>query len=120
MTNDQDLKAAEEWANARHGTNPHFPIEVQRDPEDWLNMRDAYLAGLAAGRKEREWVSVKERLPEDGITVMVWHDTLEHEFAYVDSDELFRAWYDVLGNEIEAFPNITHWMPLPDVPKEEK
>lgn len=96
----------------------HF-LEREQTKENTLA---AYKAGLEAGaaRAAPKWRSVRERLPEDGIIVMVWHDTLEHEFAYVDSDELFSAWYDVLGNEIEAFSNITHWMPLPAAPKGEK
>lgn len=63
-----------------------------------------------------EWISVKDRLPEDGIRVL----------TYADNGAMFAAthndgWYVDTGEYYYASPLaiITHWMPLPDAPKEE-
>ena len=57
-----------------------------------------------------EWISVKERLPLDGEDVLVWE---AQGFAFVDSQRngKWKICDDALGN-------ITHWIPLPDPPKE--
>lgn len=77
-------------------------------------MRDAAalvtkLAGDAA--VEREWIPVTERLPEPGVDVLA---------AYRDRHiNMGTAGDDWLEEDIE-YCYITHWMPLPEPPKEEK
>lgn len=81
------------------------------------------------------WISVEDRLPEEGDVVLViaarfvltdgvtaWSQKLE----YIDRD--WRAvvtFHDVKGSPIHHQPGpvvvaqeITHWMPLPEPPKE--
>ena len=53
-----------------------------------------------------EWISVKDRLPEDGIKVLVAYNT-----GYVTTG---RQWFGKWNGE-----GITHWMPLPPAPKED-
>jgi len=58
-----------------------------------------------------EWISVKDRLPEDGEDVLFYYDYIsigwyEDEWFY-DSEDKFSAELD-----------ITHWMPLPESPNE--
>ena len=53
------------------------------------------------------WISVKEMVPEEGIDVLVW-----------GADD----WYGVISmmkNHWLDRCNYTHWMPLPEPPKEE-
>ena len=62
------------------------------------------------------WISVKERLPKDGVTVLVrttyglvaaaLHDTYLHERE--EGDNSFDD------------SEVTHWMPLPEPPKEDE
>ena len=67
---------------------------------------------------KQEWISVKDRLPERTVPphdVLVYHDL--NCGMFVD-----RAWYSydmgkwcsVLGMKLK----VTHWMPLPEPPKE--
>ena len=67
---------------------------------------------------KQEWISVKDRLPERTLPphdVLVYHDL--NCGMFVD-----RAWYSydmgkwcsVLGMKLK----VTHWMPLPEPPKE--
>ncbi len=66
-----------------------------------------------------EWISVKDRLPEQLISCLVFienqnfiaHGTLERDFTWT-------ACYT--GDEIKEWDNnkgVTHWMPLPEPPK---
>ena len=61
------------------------------------------------------WIRVKDRLPENDNPVLTWES---QGFAYVDNyrkEEKWRKWQigDCYGGII------THWMPLPEPPKEE-
>lgn len=63
--------------------------------------------------KEQEpsgWISVKEKLPGEGIWVLVWE---KQGFAY--NDKLVSGVWQIGANNGAI---ITHWMPLPEGPKE--
>lgn len=69
-------------------------------------------------RKEREWISVKDRLPEEDSTVLIYtdHETvLMGTFTWEKKFEVgnFSDYYDTWKLE-----DVTHWMPLPQAPKE--
>ena len=61
-----------------------------------------------------KWIPVTERLPEDGTEVLAFNKT---GFAYVD------CWTDgkwkINSMVDEEHESVTHWMPLPEPPKEE-
>ena len=56
------------------------------------------------------WISVKDRLPEEGKEVLVWND---ESFCYVD--EIKNGKWRIPGD----YSGNTHWMPLPEPPQEE-
>ena len=58
------------------------------------------------------WISVKDRLPEKNVPVLVWE---KQGFAYVDMLEAECVWQIASTN----YAIVTHWMPLPEPPKEE-
>lgn len=74
--------------------------------------------------KEQQWVSVKDRMPKDGIFVLVCNDdghmmlakweseAVRWEYKYMNYD------WDVWDEE-EQGP-ICYWMPLPEPPKEDE
>lgn len=77
-----------------------------------------------AARDKLRWIPVKERLPEPGKMVLlivngkVKNITLigAYELGEFDTDEgwileMWPEWKD---------PKVTHWMPLPEPPEEEK
>ena len=82
-----------------------------------------------------EWISVKDRTPEEGVPVWViesdYQGPIIMEYNYVvGEDHDFWAWcrvYDVPGYykgkwhsdsaEHDDDYEVTHWMPLPEPPK---
>lgn len=65
--------------------------------------------------KASGWIPVSERLPEDAITRLVCRGF--RTVAYYENGE----WWRVGSNgKPEAFPGVTHWMPLPAPPDSEE
>ena len=69
---------------------------------------------LANGVVVREWIPVTERLPEDGEICICFDSRI---MAILQWDERADRWLDFR----RAYPktSVTHWMPLPEPPKEE-
>ena len=64
-----------------------------------------------------EWISVKDRLPEDDATYLVYgRNGYGIVFAVYYGDGEWLTWDDLTN--ITRF--VTHWMPLPPLPKEEE
>lgn len=64
-------------------------------------------------RKQSEWISVKERLPETDKKVLVCYSNGSMDIAkYIRADG-FEFWFE----ETTFRKHITHWMPLPEPPK---
>lgn len=62
-----------------------------------------------------DWISVRERLPEQvGDYLVCTEDAEVFVCDYIPSVEFWMC-----GDEIICFGRITHWMPLPEPPKEE-
>jgi hypothetical protein len=69
------------------------------------------------GPKLSEWISVKDQLPEDGDSVLIfvpgWEDKyMRYRVAWIDYDESPPQWV----NNGEIVENVTHWQPLPYPP----
>lgn len=80
----------------------------------WL-CRSAY--ALLKEQDASEWVSVKDRLPNDGQDVLAYLcNGEETRIAPFNYDK--GTWYDCVMNCTVAINSITHWMPLHDPPKE--
>ena len=68
---------------------------------------DACILAVAALREQeqRRWIPVTDRLPEIGIVVLV----------YSEDDGICVDYY---GGDSFGYYDVTHWMPLPEPPKE--
>ena len=78
-----------------------------------------------------EWISVEERLPEIGLDVLAYCKAQNADFSdFIDvaARKMYKPtpWSDeepVWGTIFIPFGaafEVTHWMPLPEPPKEEK
>ena len=71
---------------------------------------------IANGVTVQEWISVKERLPQEKVDCIV-----HYKHAYCDNDGYWAI--GICFNDGEKFQinpayKVTHWMPLPEPPKE--
>lgn len=65
-----------------------------------------------------QWISVKERLPEIGRSVLIYYpkwDGDEIQVAKLEGDGMM---FDICGEFNIGTGVVTHWMPLPEPPKE--
>jgi len=57
------------------------------------------------------WISVKDKRPENGKRVLYY----DANYGKIDKS-LYD--YDCFMETSSAFHNVTHWMPLPELPNE--
>ena len=72
---------------------------------------------ISNGVTVQEWISVKERLPQEKVDCIV-----HYKHAYCDNDDYWAigmCFYD--GEKFQLGPayKVTHWMPIPQPPKGE-
>lgn len=65
------------------------------------------------------WISVKDRLPDKNGQYLCWFgkNTIAKGAAIATYLEMWQAFGSL--ESLETYPNVTHWMPLPEPPKEE-
>lgn len=70
---------------------------------------------LRKAREAQRWIPVTERLPEKHTIVFVYRPKMAIKFmvSYFGVDCFCDGAMDIHGNEV-----ITHWMPMPQPPKE--
>lgn len=87
--------------------------------DDYLKQKAAdMLEKLAADAQKPEWISVKDKLPGDISRCLVCRYDYITNISFIDI-----LWYEAgtWGNRLFAGDfAVTHWMPLPEPPKEEK
>ena len=72
-----------------------------------------------------DWVSVKDRLPEKGNDVLIYTfgKVYVGDYLHVKVRDCAVGWWtntaDVPKRYIKYQDKVTHWMPLPDIPKED-
>ena len=62
-----------------------------------------------------EWISVKERLPENGTRCLVVRYDYVTDTPFVDMLWFDNSWWNRINSGDYA---VTHWMPIPEPPKE--
>ena len=64
-----------------------------------------------------KWISVEERLPEDGgYTIVFCADGERRHVTFAKFQKTPKRW-ELTGTR--SYWHVTHWMPLPSAPKEE-
>ena len=91
-----------------------YASEYVTDP-GYILSKSGFLAGYQAAQ---QWISVKERLPKEGMEVVIgWFQQTASNKLYWTTDvailtnKVFSGW--------RVYSEVTHWMPLPAAPKDE-
>lgn len=68
-----------------------------------------------------KWISVEERLPEDDVIVLVWYASEYGSYGMGFANFAKQFGTDTQGDTFtpKGMKEITHWMPLPQPPREE-
>ena len=72
---------------------------------------------ISNGVTVQEWISVKDRLPEEKVNCIV-----HYKHAYCDNDGYWAigiCFYDGDKFQLKSAYKVTHWIPLPEPPKGE-
>lgn len=105
---------AEEIAAEEYPENEVFSTDDMGYPisyDDNRKERAAFAKGYARGQQDR-WISVAERLPDDGQSVL----TYTPDYSFFKKCRIIA--YGSIGG---GFPcEVTHWMPLPSPPNPEQ
>lgn len=72
---------------------------------------------IANGVKAQEWISVEDRLPEDRADVILHPQRGKVAIGYYN--KAIESWVQFFAGVKISAGEVTHWMPLPEVPKEE-
>lgn len=94
--------------------------DVARDALDYIQHLENRIGELTEKVKNLEamqpkWVSVEDHLPNDGQVVLAWYGGVEVDRLYF-SNEAPGIFLEMNG-EVKVH-NVTHWMHLPELPKE--
>ena len=107
------LVEAEEWADHKCDELECETCPVNKTKPNCVQqlMIDRLIAN---GVTVNEWISVKDRLPEQYKTVIGWDGHFMGEVEHHGND---FVWMDDDG--FNDFADVTHWMPLPEPPEGE-
>jgi hypothetical protein len=78
-----------------------------------LTFDEVFNAGVEWADAHPNWISVKDKSPEPLCDVLAYGKYEGVKLAYYCGPN----WWGVNGNEPNFF-SFTHWMPLPDIPKQ--
>jgi hypothetical protein len=71
------------------------------------------------GYRKSEWISVEDRLPEENTDVLIYRGGFRGDLMNVYTYMGHNEWEDEYGYwSITDDEGITHWMPLPEPPKD--
>ena len=72
---------------------------------------------IANGVMVQSWIPVTERFPEEKVNYII-----HYKHAYCDTDDYWAigfCYYDGEKFNLNPAYKVTHWMPIPEPPKEE-
>lgn len=87
-------------------------VSCRKKLKDWIAGKDAEITGTTGGR---EWVPISRQKPRDGYYIVQcnqWGGNMNRLASYYASE---GKWYE-RENDITEY--VSHWMELPDPPRE--
>jgi hypothetical protein len=96
------------------GDDINICLEGDKDGNNYCVVKKADMLKLLG----MEWISVKDRLPEEGVPVLVCGRPKIGEVPYI-VDQIYKGDWMLWGiwNNTSRGYIVTHWMPLPALPE---
>lgn len=98
------------WTRMMHTAADHL-LRLEYRLEQACAERDAVTKRMIELEQKQRWIPVAERLPEYGQEVIVYSGNVLKPVVYG-----VHYW----NKEFNSWAHITHWMPLPEPPKEDE
>lgn len=95
-----------------YGNGAYCINAMIHDALSYINQLEQRLASV--GKTCQEWISVDDRLPKHGQIVFCYTKYFYEVLQWGDDSEQWCG-----QNSVNAKHYVTHWMPLPEPPKEE-
>ena len=114
------MRNAADTLEAQQGRIAELEAELKEERYRHDRLQDFEVAEaqvLAKLRQERRWIPVGDRLPEDNSNVLAYLRIGEAGRIY-PANYAKGVWWDRLFST-PATNTTTHWMPLPEPPKED-
>lgn len=86
--------------------------------QEYVDRCARYAEEAMALREKYQWIPVTERLPAAGMRVLAASEGVFSGEAYLSCEGVWMRSYGVVWVSLVDMP-VTHWMPLPEPPKEE-
>ena len=93
------------------------PATFDEAKSDVMQVIDEQKTVDAAEVLRDQWFSVEDRLPEVFRPVIVCREKVKGEYVVEQGYKDVVDWWKVYGTRTKK---VTHWMPLPDPPEEDK
>ena len=110
------IKVGVEWADANPCMPPIRVVNITERSRDEIQKLLANWKGnitVGSDISLSPWISVEDRLPDDGVLVIVAYRWILGEILYAsDAYHIDYGW--------ESYDDIVAWMSIPELPKEEK
>lgn len=111
-------------ASCKYGNSP-YPVVTQEIIDRLAAYEDTGL--IPEEVQQMRWIPVEERLPEENVTVLAFNADPHAEkyvLARYRTVVYLGCYWCQFDQEYDSWCascwKVTHWMPLPKVPKEEK
>lgn len=108
-------EAAMDFANYESNNLDKLPFKVKNVVDYDNGLTRGFKAGAEWQAKQSPWISVKERLPEEGEHVLIrLKDGIVRLVCYdTDDDVNVCFWSDNYAYETISGWDVTHWTPIP-------
>lgn len=92
---------------------------------DMAHQQSKIIENLQNAAKEQaapQWISVSERLPDEGVLCIVFgvNGVVNNHFEYYKPTHIQGYFDSVIDGCVFELTEVTHWMPLPAAPEQNK
>lgn len=96
-------------ANSGEDKFGYYHIILRDKLDEITDKKIALLTAIDALEQDNDWISVKDRMPEEGVDVLVYLNRKSADVDFVDRESGNFFYYDE--------GKVTHWRPLPEPPE---